>query len=59
MANQSSPYVQLHRDIVIAADIYGGQDQDPRILAAGMGFEGIMNIQGLNSEADIDLAYQA
>ena len=59
MANQSSPYVQLHRDIVIAADIYGGQDQDPRILAAGMGFEGIMNIPGLNSEADIDLAYQA
>lgn len=59
MASQSSAYTQLHRDIVIAADVYGGLDLDPRILAAGMGFEGIISVPGLNSEADIGLAYQA
>jgi hypothetical protein len=34
----ASAYTELHRDIIIAADIYGGINSDPRILAASMGF---------------------
>ncbi|MCT0223799.1 hypothetical protein KQ310_01225 [Synechococcus sp. CS-1328] len=56
---QGSSYDQLRRDIVIAADIYGGSDQAPRILAASYGFEGIQGIPGLLSENDINLAYAA
>ncbi len=55
----ASPYTELHRDIVISADVYGGIESDPRILSASMGFEGIIAIPGLNSEADIQLAYDA
>ena len=55
----ASAYTELHRDIIIAADIYGGINSDPRILAASMGFEGIIAIPGLNSEADIQVAYDA
>lgn len=54
--SQGSTYEQLHRNIVINADIYGGVDSDPKILAAGYGFEGIMGIPGLLSENQIRLA---
>ena len=54
--SQGSPYDQLTRDIVISADIYGGADSAPRILAAGYGFEGIQGIPGLLSENQIVLA---
>jgi hypothetical protein len=33
---QGSSYDQLHRNIVIRADIYGGANSTPRILAAGL-----------------------
>ncbi|MDP6851525.1 MAG: hypothetical protein QGH52_02470 [Prochlorococcaceae cyanobacterium ETNP1_MAG_8] len=54
--SQGSTYEQLHRNIVINADIYGGVDSDPKILAAGYGFEGIIGIPGLLSENQIRLA---
>lgn len=55
----ASPYIELHRDIIISADIYGGIESDPSILSASMGFEGIISIPGFNSEDDIQLAYDA
>lgn len=57
--NQGSNYAQLHRDIVIRADVYGGAQSTPRILAAGYGFEGIQGIPGLLSETQIALATAA
>jgi hypothetical protein len=33
---QGSSYDQLHRNIVIRSDIYGGATSTPRILAAGL-----------------------
>ena len=39
---------QLHRDIIINSDIYGGVKK-PKILGAGYGFEGISGIPGLQS----------
>lgn len=56
---QGSSYDQLHRNIVIRADIYGGASSQPRILAAGYGFEGIQGIPGLLSENQIALAEAA
>ena len=56
---QGSSYDQLHRNIVIRADIYGGAKSPPRILAAGLGFEGITGIPGLLSENQIALAEAA
>ena len=56
---QGSSYDQLHRNIVIRADIYGGAKSPPRILAAGLGFEGITGIPGLLSENQIGLAEAA
>ncbi|WP_438983326.1 hypothetical protein [Vulcanococcus sp.] len=56
---QGSTYDQLHRNIVIRADIYGGANGKPRILAAGLGFEGITGIPGLLSENQIALAEAA
>ena len=56
---QGSTYDQLHRNIVIRADIYGGANSPPRILAAGLGFEGITGIPSLLSEAQIGLAEAA
>ena len=56
---QGSSYDQLHRNIVIRADIYGGAKSAPRILAAGYGFEGIQGIPGLLSENQIALAEAA
>ena len=56
---QGSSYDQLHRNIVIRADIYGGANSKPRILAAGLGFEGITGIPGLLGENQIPLAEAA
>lgn len=58
-SNQGSTYAQLHRDIVIGADIYGGASSTPRILAAGYGFEGIQGIPGLLTVNQIPLAIAA
>lgn len=58
-SNLGSNYAQLHRDIVIRADVYGGWRSKPRILAAGYGFEGIQGIPGLLSVNQIDLAVAA
>ncbi len=58
-SDQGSNYDQLHRNIVISADIYGGADSTPRILAANYGFEGIQGIPGLVSESQIALAVNA
>lgn len=54
-----SNYDQLHRNIVIRADIYGGAYAKPQILAANYGFEGITAIPGLDSENEINLAINA
>ena len=56
---QPSKYDQLHRDIVIYSDIYGSPKKQPRILAAGYGFEGIQGVPGLNSVNDIKRAAAA
>ena len=56
---QGSAYDQLHRDIVIRADIYGGKDAAPKILAASSGFRGIIGIPGLLTESQIGLAAAA
>lgn len=57
--SQGSSFDQLHRNIVIRADIYGGVSSKPRILAAGLGFEGITGIPSLLSENQIGLAETA
>ena len=54
----ASKYDQLRRDIIINADIYGGQAK-PEILGAGYGFEGILGIPGLQTADDIEKAYAA
>lgn len=59
LTGTGSNYAQLHRDIVIRADIYGGASSKPRILAASYGFEGIQGIPGLLTENQIDLAVAA
>lgn len=56
---QGSAYDQLHRDIVISSDIYGGVDSAPKILAASSGFRGISGIPGLLTENQIGLAAAA
>jgi hypothetical protein len=38
---QGSSYDQLHRNIVIRADIYGGANSAPRILAKGLAQAGL------------------
>lgn len=58
-STQGSNYDQLHRNIVIRADIYGGAYSKPSILAANYGFEGITAVPGLNSESEIELAIAA
>lgn len=57
--NQGSNYDQLHRNIVVRADIYGNAYSKPQILAANYGFEGISGIPGLQSENQINLAIDA
>jgi hypothetical protein len=53
---QTPAYLQLHRDVVINADLW---DDQPRILAAGYGFEGIQGIPGLLTAADLQKAVDA
>lgn len=48
-------YLDLHRDILINADLWGAT---PQILAASFGFEGIMGIPNLSSST-LDLAAAA
>lgn len=52
----STAYTQLHRDVLINADLW---DDRPRIVAADWGFEGIMGIPGLMSADDLGLAVAA
>jgi hypothetical protein len=56
---QGSAYDQLHRNIVIRSDIYGGVNKKPRILAASSGFRGIIGIPGLLGPNGITLASEA
>ena len=56
---QGSAYDQLHRNIVIRSDIYGGIDSKPRILAASSGFRGIISIPGLSGSNGIERANAA
>ena len=56
---QGSAYDQLHRNIVIRSDIYGGINKKPRILAASSGFRGIIGIPGLLGPNGITLAGEA
>jgi len=49
-------YLQLHRDVLINADLW--EDQ-PRILSAGFGFEGIEGIPTLLTAADLPAAVAA
>ncbi|OKH34034.1 hypothetical protein NIES2119_21240 [[Phormidium ambiguum] IAM M-71] len=53
---ETQAFQQLHEDVVIYADYY---TNEPQILAAGYGFEGIMGIPGLLTESQIGLAVQA
>lgn len=53
---QTPAYLQLHRDVLINADLW---DDQPRILAAGYGFEGIQGIPGLLTAADLQKAVDA
>jgi hypothetical protein len=56
---QGSAYDQLHRNIVIRSDIYGGINKKPRILEASSGFRGIIGIPGLLGPNGITLASEA
>jgi hypothetical protein len=49
-------YQQLRRDVLINADLW---EQQPRILSAGYGFEGIQGIPTLLSAAELPLAVAA
>lgn len=53
---QMPAYLQLHRDVLINADLW---DDQPRILAAGYGFEGIQGVPGLLTAADLQKAVDA
>jgi hypothetical protein len=55
-ATRVPAYVELHRDVVINADLWTAQ---PEILSAGYGFEGIIGIPGLFTPADLGLAVAA
>lgn len=50
---QFPAYIELHRDVVLNADIWTAK---PQILAANWGFEGIMGIPGVTSAADLGRA---
>jgi hypothetical protein len=58
-SDTGSNYDQLHRNIVIRADIYGRATAKPQILAADLGFDGITAVPGLDNENDINLAIDA
>lgn len=57
VTGQEAPaYIQLRRDVLINADRWTDQ---PEILAANFGFEGIIGIPGLRSADDLQLAIAA
>jgi hypothetical protein len=49
-------YLQLRRDVLINADLW---EDEPRILSAGYGFEGIQGVPGLLNAANLSLAVAA
>ncbi|MFN3713899.1 MAG: hypothetical protein ACK4SX_09590 [Alcanivoracaceae bacterium] len=49
-------YLQLRRDVLINADLW---DDEPRIITAGYGFEGIQGVPGVLNVAALPLAIQA
>ena len=53
---ETPAYVQLHTDVLINADLWSDQ---PEILAANYGFEGIIGITGLLNVDDLDKAIAA
>lgn len=55
-ATSMPAYVELHRDVVLNADLW---TSTPQILAAGYGFEGISGVPGLTSASDLNLAMAA
>src|SRR5262245_5164375 len=55
-ATRAPAYVELHRDVIINADLWTAH---PEILSAGYGFEGIIGIPGLLTPADLALAVAA
>lgn len=55
-ATSMPAYVQLHRDVILNADLWTAQ---PEILSGGYAFEGITGVPGLLSINDLDLAIAA
>lgn len=55
-ATQTPAYIQLHRDVLINADLWSDK---PEILAANYGFEGIIGVPGLLDASDLDQAIAA
>lgn len=55
-ATQMPAYIELQRPVLINADLWSDQ---PEILAANYGFEGIIGIPGLLTVDDLDLAVAA
>lgn len=55
-ANKAPAYVELHRDVIINADLW---TETPQIITADLGFEGIIGVAGLQSADDLHLAITA
>src|SRR5690606_5357638 len=55
-AKQTAAYIELQRPVLINADLWTDQ---PQILAANYGFEGIIGIPGLRGANDLQLAADA
>jgi len=55
-ATSMPAYVQLHRDVIINADLWTDQ---PQIMGAPYAFEGISGVPGLLTVDDLDLAVAA
>jgi len=55
-AKQTPAYIQLQRDVLINADLWTDK---PEILAANLGFEGIIGVPGLLGAGDLPLAVAA
>jgi hypothetical protein len=53
---QMPAYIELHRDVVINADLWSDK---PEIITADLGFEGIIGIPGLMSAEDLNRAVLA
>ncbi|NGM88163.1 hypothetical protein G5B35_12685 [Parapusillimonas sp. SGNA-6] len=55
-AKQTPAYIQLQRDVLINADLWTDK---PQILAANLGFEGIIGVPGLMDAGDLPKAVAA